>query len=162
MTCIDSVGVKLLGDLVGGGATVVGFSGFIAELLNTGGGERSSAECALARLVRCLSFPGPDDIRQELRPSIGPQLGVADVPRPSVRRDLHQEMTRCVPSFYRPRRAALVACWGISGCSSDTTSDAGKMGGSMDKMDPGKVGGAIDKMDTGKMSGAMDRWTWAR
>ncbi len=37
MTCIDSVGVKLLGDLVGGGATVVGFSGFIAELLNTGG-----------------------------------------------------------------------------------------------------------------------------
>ena len=53
--------------------------------------------------------------------------------------------------------SALVACWGISGCSDETPSDAGKMAKPMDKMDSGKMGGAMDKMDSGKMSGAMDK-----
>jgi hypothetical protein len=59
---------------------------------------------------------------------------------------------------------ALVACWGIPGCSTDTESGTGKMsgpmdkmGGSMDKMDTGKMGGTMDKMDTGKMGGSMDK-----
>jgi hypothetical protein len=53
--------------------------------------------------------------------------------------------------------SALVACWGITGCSDETPSDAGKMAKPMDKMDTGKMGGAMDKMDTGKMGGAMDK-----
>ena len=35
--------------------------------------------------------------------------------------------------------SALVVCWGISGCSTDTESDTGKMGGHMDKMETGKM-----------------------
>ena len=46
----------------------------------------------------------------------------------------------------------LVGCWGIPGCSSETQTDAGRMGGPMDKMDTGKMAGAMDKMDTGKMA----------
>ena len=46
----------------------------------------------------------------------------------------------------------LVACWGIPGCSSETQTDTGKMGGPMDKMDTGKMSGAMDKME-----GAIDK-----
>ncbi len=58
--------------------------------------------------------------------------------------------------------SALVACWGISGCSTEMDSETGKMAKPMDKMDTGKMdtgkmGGAMDKMDTGKMGGAMDK-----
>ena len=53
--------------------------------------------------------------------------------------------------------SVLVACWGISGCSPETQTDTGKMGGPMGKIDTGKMSGAMDKMDTGKMSGAMDK-----
>jgi hypothetical protein len=53
--------------------------------------------------------------------------------------------------------SVFVACWGIPGCSTDTESAAGKMGGPPGKMDTGKMSGAMDKMDTGKMSGAMDK-----
>jgi hypothetical protein len=53
--------------------------------------------------------------------------------------------------------SALVACWGITGCSSDTDSDAGKMGGPMGKMETGKMGGPMDKMETGKMGGPTDK-----
>ena len=53
--------------------------------------------------------------------------------------------------------SALVACWGISGCSDETPSDAGKMAKPTDTMDTGKMSGAMDKMDTGKMgTGKMD------
>jgi hypothetical protein len=53
--------------------------------------------------------------------------------------------------------SVLGACWAFPGCSSDTETDAGKMGGPMGKMDTGKMSGTMDKMDTGKMSGAMDK-----
>ena len=52
--------------------------------------------------------------------------------------------------------SALVACWGISGCSTETDSETGKMAKPMDNMDTGKMGGPMDKMDTGKMGGSMD------
>ena len=55
----------------------------------------------------------------------------------------------------------LVACWGIPGCSSETQTDTGKMGGPVGKMDTGETGGPMDKMegaiDKGKMKGAMDK-----
>ena len=51
----------------------------------------------------------------------------------------------------------VVTCWGIPGCSSETQTDTGKMGGPMGKMDSGAMAGPMDKMDTGKMSGAMDK-----
>ena len=51
----------------------------------------------------------------------------------------------------------VVTCWGIPGCSSETQTDTGKMGGPVGKMDTGETGGPMDKMDTGKMSGAMDK-----
>jgi hypothetical protein len=51
----------------------------------------------------------------------------------------------------------LVATWGMQGCSSETQSDAGKMGGPMGKMEAGNMGGPMERMDTGKMSGAMDK-----
>jgi hypothetical protein len=35
--------------------------------------------------------------------------------------------------------SALVVSWGISGCSTDTESDTGKMAGHMDKMETGKM-----------------------
>ena len=47
--------------------------------------------------------------------------------------------------------SALLACWGISGCSTEMDSQTGKMAKPMDKMDTGKMGGAMDKMDSGKM-----------
>jgi len=47
--------------------------------------------------------------------------------------------------------SVLVACWRIPGCSPETQTDTGKMGGPMGKMDTGKMSGAMDKMDTGKM-----------
>ena len=83
--------------------------------------------------------------------------------------------------------SVLVACGGISGCSSEPESqlrqdglrqdgtgpmdkpDSGKMAGAMDKMETGKMnrphgqggkdkmGGTMDKMDKGKMSGPMDK-----
>jgi hypothetical protein len=53
--------------------------------------------------------------------------------------------------------SALIACGGISGCSSEPETNSGKMGGAMDKMDTGKTGGAMDKMEKGKMGGAMDK-----
>ena len=48
--------------------------------------------------------------------------------------------------------SALVVSWGISGCSTDTESDTGKMAGHMDKMETGKMAGHMDKMETGKMA----------
>jgi hypothetical protein len=53
--------------------------------------------------------------------------------------------------------SVLLACWGIPGCSSETQTDTGNMGGPMGKMDTGKMDGPTDKMDTGKMSGAMGK-----
>ena len=65
--------------------------------------------------------------------------------------------------------STLVACWGISGCSTEMDSGTGKMakpmdkmGGAMDKMDTGKMDTGkmakpMDKMDTGRMGGAMDK-----
>jgi hypothetical protein len=53
--------------------------------------------------------------------------------------------------------SALLAGWGISGCSSDRESETGKMGGPMGKMDTGKMSGAMEETDTGKMSGAMGK-----
>jgi hypothetical protein len=57
--------------------------------------------------------------------------------------------------------AALVACGGIPGRSTDEDNagkmETGKMGGAMDKMETGKMGGAMDKTDTGKLGGAMDK-----
>ena len=35
--------------------------------------------------------------------------------------------------------SVLVACWGIPGCSPETGSDAGKIGGPTGKMDTGKM-----------------------
>ena len=35
--------------------------------------------------------------------------------------------------------SVLVACWGIPGCSPETQTDTGKMGGPMGKMDTGKM-----------------------
>jgi len=56
----------------------------------------------------------------------------------------------------------VLACGGISGCSSEPEGpsgkmEPGKMTGPMDKMDTGKMGGAMDKMEEGKMGGAMDK-----
>ncbi len=48
--------------------------------------------------------------------------------------------------------SVLLGCWGIPGCSSQTETDPGKMGGPMDKMETGKMSGATDKMETGKMA----------
>ena len=56
-------------------------------------------------------------------------------------------------SLIRPILVAasvVVACGGISGCSSEPESPSGKM-------DTGKMGGPMDKMDTGKMGGPMDK-----
>jgi uncharacterized protein involved in copper resistance len=52
---------------------------------------------------------------------------------------------------------AVVACCGLSGCSTEPASDTGKMAGPMDKMDTGKMAGPMDKMDTGKMAGPTDK-----
>lgn len=50
VTFIDSVGVKLLDDLIRRGATIVGCSGFIAELLSEGSADKLSSYSDLRRL----------------------------------------------------------------------------------------------------------------
>src|SRR5579864_2780280 len=82
---------------------------------------------------------------------------VADVPRP--RFDMILFRRRSMRSLLRNTflaASALVVCWGMSGCSSDTNSDTGKMAGPMDNTDTGKMAGPMDNTDTGKMAGPMD------
>jgi hypothetical protein len=85
-------------------------------------------------------------------------VAVADVPRPRFDKLFFRR--RSMRSLLRSvvlAASALVACWGISGCSTDTESDTGKMAGPMDKMETGKMAGPMDKMETGKMAGPTDK-----
>jgi ABC-type transporter Mla MlaB component len=58
VTFVDPIGVTLLCDLLGQGATIVGCSGFIADLLTAGGGEPGSRRLKQRDGTQTFRAPG--------------------------------------------------------------------------------------------------------